>query len=84
MTQPVTQEDLNRLRRFIDFQAKSLFIQIDDLREKVKELEPIQPIPKKRREVLDKQIDNLNNKISFLETELNKMKKNGRRASNKS
>lgn len=66
----ITKEDLDRLRRFVDMQAKSLFIQVEQLRERIDAMEPLRPLPKGRKETLDKVVENLANKVNFLEAQL--------------
>ena len=71
----ITREDLDRLRRFIDMQAKSLFIQVEELRERIDAMEPLRPVPKGRKETLDKIVENLANKVNFLEDKLRNARK---------
>jgi len=71
-----TKEDLDRLRRFIDMQSKSLFIQVEELRERINKLEPNRPIPQGRKEAIDKIVENLANKVLFLEKKLNAADRN--------
>jgi len=71
----VTQQDFERYKRFVTMQAQSLFAQIEQLRDRIEHMEPIKPIPKRRKEMLDRIVEDLASKVSFLEGQLNKRNK---------
>ena len=70
----ISRYEFERYKRFVTMQYQSVFLLLDDLQEKIKLIEPLKPMPRGRREVLDKQIDNIFKKMNFLEANLNKLK----------
>lgn len=82
-TEYITRAEFERYKRFITMQYQSMFMLIEDLKEKLKSIEPLKPIPRGRREMLDKQIDNIFKKLNFLENNFNKIT-HGNRNNNKS
>jgi hypothetical protein len=79
----INRAEFERYKRFITMQYQSMFMLIEELKEKVKNIEPLKPIPRGRREMLDKQIDNIFKKLNFLESNFNKMN-HGNKNDNKS
>ena len=71
----ISRQEFERYKRFITMQYQSIFLLLEDLKDKVRQIQPMKPIPRGRQEVLDKQIDNIFKKINFLEVNFNKMHK---------
>jgi hypothetical protein len=69
----ISRHEFERYKRFVTMQYQSIFLLLEDLKDKVRMIEPTQPIPRGRREVLDKQIDNIFKKLNFLEANFNKI-----------
>ena len=76
----VNKEEFEQYKRFVSMTWQSVFLQIEDLKAAVRAVIPNRPIPQGRKEVLDKQVENLSNKMRFVEQELIKIKVTGSRA----
>lgn len=76
----ISRYEFERYKRFVTMQYQSIFLLLEDLKDKVRMIEPTKPIPRGRREVLDKQIDNIFKKLNFLEANFNKI--NGHKNNN--
>jgi len=69
-TLPVTWGEFERYKKFISMQAASLFLEIEIMKDKMRSIESIKPIPKARRDSLDIMVRKMSDKINFLEKSL--------------
>lgn len=78
----ISRIEFDRYKKFQNMQASSIFIQIEQLKTYIKQAIPVKPIPKEKRETLDKIVPKLQQKLNFLEVELNKMYNQGKKKEN--
>jgi len=74
----ITREEWDRYKRFRTEQAKTLLLQLEDIKRRIDALSPKQQLAPQTRDLLDKQVEKAFQKLAFIEHEIINLKKGGK------